>query len=124
MKIEGELENFVGVLKQIDESLGLTKELNLFDASLIRSLHFATNGIMDYMVKVMIGAYRVAIEKGLSGIDRTCLERSFTEYVWVGGIGKANPFNKKFHGKRLDKAGEPFYDSSVSAARDSERIAL
>jgi len=33
-------------------------------------MHFATNGIMDYMVKLMLGAYQIAKNQDLSGIDR------------------------------------------------------
>lgn len=118
------LESFVGVLKQIDRSLGLPKSLSFNDDAIIKSIHFATNGIMDYMVKIMIGAYRVALEEKYSGINRACLERSFTEYIWVDGLGEANPFNEKFNGIRLVQAGQPFYDNGFSAIEKNGRVSL
>lgn len=119
-----ELVNFVGVLKRIDRSLGLPWPLSFDDMNLIKSMHFATNGIMDYMVKLMLGAYRIAQEEGFTEINHTCLERSFTEYIWVDGVGKANPFNKLFNGRRLVKPGQPFYDSNLLTSKKDERVSL
>jgi len=101
--------HFLGVIKKIDATLGLPSPLNLQREGMVRQLHFATNGIMDYMVKLMLGAYHVAVNHDLPGIDRECLEKAFSESIWVEGIGKLNPFNPDFIGQRLDQRGMVFY---------------
>lgn len=46
--------HFLGVIKKIDEALGLPSPLDLQQDGIVRQLHFATNGTMDYMVKLMV----------------------------------------------------------------------
>jgi len=113
--------HFLGVIKKIDATLGLPTALNLQQEGIARKLHFATNGIMDYMVKLMLGAYHVAVTRELPGIDRDCLEEAFSESIWVEGVGKLNPFNQQFIGQRLDQRGMVFYKApAVELIRSQE----
>ncbi|MGZ8906688.1 MAG: TniB family NTP-binding protein [Methylobacter sp.] len=105
--------HFLGVIKKIDEALDMSSRLDLQQDGLVRQLHFATNGTMDYMVKLMLGAYQIAINRQLPGIDRQCLEQAFSDSIWVEGVGKMNPFNPQFIGQRLDKRGMVFYKAPV-----------
>ncbi|MCO7226634.1 TniB family NTP-binding protein [Pleionea sp. CnH1-48] len=100
--------NFIGVVKKIDENLDLPYRLDIKDRELISSLFFATNGIIDYMVKLLIGAYEQTCMLERKSIDRECLELAFTENIWIEGVDKWNPFNKKFCWQKLDKPGMPF----------------
>lgn len=100
---------FAAIIKQIDESLGLPNAIDYRDIKLIESLHFATNGIMDYIVKLLVQAYELAREAGKTQISRALLEETFIESVWAHGTGKMNPFNAKFVGKQLNyKRNMPF----------------
>ncbi len=101
--------HFLGVIKKIDSALAMPSPLDLQQEGLARQLHFATNGIIDYMVKLMLGAYHIAISRQMPGIDRQCLELAFSESIWVEGVGKFNPFNADFFGQRLDQRGMVFY---------------
>jgi hypothetical protein len=113
--------HFLGVIKKIDATLGLPMPLKLQQEGIARQLHFATNGIMDYMVKLMLGAYQVAVTRELPGIDRDCLEEAFSEAIWVEGVGKLNPFNEQFIGQRLDQRGMVFYKApAVELIRSQE----
>lgn len=105
--------HFLGVIKKIDEALAMSSRLDLQQDGIVRQLHFATNGTMDYMVKLMLGAYQIAINRQLPGIDRQCLEQAFSDSIWVEGIGKMNPFNPQFVGQRLDKRCMVFYKAPV-----------
>lgn len=105
--------HFLGVIKKIDEALALSSSLDLQQDGIVRQLHFATNGTMDYMVKLMLGAYQIAINRQLPGIDRQCLEQAFSDSIWVEGVGKMNPFTPQFIGQRLDKRGMVFYKAPV-----------
>lgn len=116
--------HFMGVLKKIDATLGLPEPLDLHQDSIVWQLHFATNGIMDYMVKLMLGAYSIAVDQGLPGINRHCLEEAFSESIWVEGVGALNPFNAKFSGQRLDQRGMVFYQSSALEPAKCEGVAL
>lgn len=105
--------HFLGVIKKIDEALAMSSRLDLQQDGIVRQLHFATNGTMDYMVKLMLGAYQIAVNRNLPGIDRQCLEQAFSNSIWVEGVGKMNPFNSQFIGQRLDKRGMVFYKAPV-----------
>jgi hypothetical protein len=105
--------HFLGVIKKIDEALAMSSRLDLQQDGIVRQLHFATNGTMDYMVKLMLGAYQIAINRQLPGIDRQCLEQAFSNSIWVEGVGKMNPFNSQFISQRLDKRGMVFYKAPV-----------
>lgn len=105
--------HFLGVIKKIDEALALSAPLDLQQDGMVRQFHFATNGIIDYMVKLMLGAYQIVINRNLPGIDRHCLEQAFSDFIWVEGVGKLNPFHSQFIGQRLDKRGMVFYKAPL-----------
>jgi len=105
--------HFLGVIKKIDEALAMLSPLDLQQDGIVRQLHFATNGTMDYMVKLMLGAYQIVINRHLPGIDRQCLEQAFSDSIWVEGVGKMNPFHPQFIGQRLDQRGMVFYKAPM-----------
>jgi hypothetical protein len=105
--------HFLGIIKKFDEALALPSPLDLQQEGIARQLHFATNGLMGYMVKLMLGAFQIAKSLSLPAIDRHSLEQAFSEHVWVEGVGKLNPFNPQFIGERLDKRGMVFYKEPV-----------
>lgn len=102
-------QEFAAIIKQLDQSLGLPNAIDYRDIQLIESMHFATNGIMDYIVKLMVQAYELARETGKTQITRALLEDAFSESIWAEGIGKLNPFNANFVRKPLSyKRNMPF----------------
>lgn len=102
-------KEFAAIIKQIDGALGLPNAIEYRDIKLIESMHFATNGIMDYIVKLLVQSYELAREAGKTQITRALLEEAFTESIWADGIGKMNPFNKDFIRKQLGyKRNMPF----------------
>jgi|TARA_R110001583_G_scaffold195066_1_gene368911 Cdc6-like AAA superfamily ATPase len=105
--------SFIGVIQILDEKIELPNRIDLRDKDLIKSLYFATNGIIDYLVKLFIGAYEQAIKMSYNGLTRECFRIAFTECIWVEGIGKLNPFNENFIYEKLDQAGMPFHQMSV-----------
>lgn len=104
---------FIGVLKKFEEALDLSIPMDLQQQQLIRAFHYATNGIVDYMAKLLIGAYEIAINSNRESIEGDSLERAFTERIWMHGMGNLNPFNKKFILQRLDKKGMPFFKTGM-----------
>ncbi|MBU1297081.1 MAG: TniB family NTP-binding protein [Gammaproteobacteria bacterium] len=105
--------SFIGVIQILDEKIELPNRIDLRDKGLIKSLYFATNGIIDYLVKLFIGAYEQAIKMSYNGLTMECFRIAFTECIWVEGIGKLNPFNENFIYEKLDQVGMPFHQMSV-----------
>ncbi len=101
--------NFKGLIKILDEKVGLPNRIDITEQSLIYSIYYATNGIIDYLVKLFIGAYECALHYEKSELCIICFEEAFTLNIWVDGIGKLNPFHKKFIDEKLDKPGMPFH---------------
>lgn len=99
---------FAAVLRQIDKQLGLANTINI-TANLIERFHFATNGIMDYIVKLMIGAFEIALHNGSEGITEVALADAFERCIWSDCPDNLNPFKKSFKKRRLDKPGMPFF---------------
>lgn len=99
---------FARVLKNLEDAAGSDVRMNLKDFELVRAFHFATNGIVDYMVKLLVGAHTIAHRKKLNDISSECLEQAFIEYIWHKGVNELNPFNKNFIGRRLEDQGMPF----------------
>lgn len=106
---------FACVIQQLDLQLGTDKRIEL-SPQMLKRFHFATNGIMDYLVKLLIGSYIHCVQGNLLGISEEVLESAFTKCIWDDGIGKLNPFSEKFCWLRLDKPGMPFYRMSAPEA--------
>lgn len=71
-------------------------------------LHYASDGRVAYIKKLLSSALRYAMEMQISEISPEVLERVFTIEVWCEGIGGLNPFNHEFIFRRLDRGNEPF----------------
>jgi len=100
---------FAAMVRHIDMMLKLPNQIDYMDSKLIVAIHFATNGIMDYIVKLLVRAYEIAIFNGYTQITRKLLEEAFTGSIWNDGIGELNPFNPKFVNRYLDyKKNMPF----------------
>ena len=52
---------FTGVLKKILSLLPIPHELNIQNQELLQRIHYATNGIIDYMIKLFIEAFEICI---------------------------------------------------------------
>ena len=100
---------FAGVLSKLVEYLDCSEKMDFTNNHLLKQIYFATNGIIDYMVKLFLGAYEVAIEKQTKIIDEHCLEIAFSRHIWVQGYGELNPFNPNFKWQKLNKERMPFH---------------
>lgn len=80
---------------------------------LAHRLHYATDGRVAYLKKLLIGAIRLALALGLSEIRREELAQAFEAEIWPQGIGTLNPFRHDFIFRRLDRQGEPFEQGAM-----------
>lgn len=74
----------------------------------VRRMHYASNGLLGYVAKIILGAMEILITSGGTELCDEVLEQSFVRYVWSDGERDLNPFNTAFQFRRLNQAGEPF----------------
>lgn len=107
-----EYQIFAGVIMKLLSLIPTSYALNLQDIDLLNRIHYATNGIIDYIVKLILSAYEIALENG-SALDQTILGQAFKESIWMDCSHQLNPFHTDFKWIRLDKMGMPFHLSIV-----------
>ncbi|CAI3923184.1 TniB protein [Alteromonas macleodii] len=108
---------FGGVILQLEQSLATKSPLALTE-DLVKRFYFATMGIIDYVTKILITAYEIAMDMGHEGITSETLELAFNEAIWQECKRSKNPFSNTFTWEFLDKPNMPFHDA---VERDSMR---
>jgi len=117
---EGELE-FRAVLNEIDKSLPTGRLSNLAETECARRLHFACNGLLGYLRKLITAAFELMVASNAVAIDWGLLEKAFTEAIWRDGRHALNPFNSAFQIRRLDRIGEPFCAAALPTRATKRR---
>lgn len=84
-------------------------------------VHYASDGRVAYIKKLLAGAIRLALERELDCIDASVLQEAFNAEVWWEGVEQLNPFSEKFQFRRLNRAGEPFEQALVGRINVRER---
>ena len=103
----GELE-FRTVLNEIDKLLPTQRPSNFAEPLLARRMHFACNGLIGHVRKLIIGAFEIMTAENRSHIDLQTLEKAFIEQIWRDGMQSLNPFHAHFEFRSLNRPGEPF----------------
>ena len=103
-----EINIFTSVVKELDKQIGLKKQICLSEENIVR-LFYATNGLIDYLIKLLLGALEITYKRNDIGITISALEAAFTCKIWRDSNAELNPFNKRFIPQLLDKPKMPFY---------------
>jgi len=103
-----EISILSSVIRELDIQLGLSNQIKLSEELIIR-FYYATNGLIDYLVKLLLGALEIVIKENKRSITMKILEKSFLINIWRECSPSQNPFNTKFVPKNLDKATMPFH---------------
>lgn len=90
-------------------------------SEMAKRVYYACDGRVAYIKKLLAGAIRITMERGLNEIDPLVLEEAFTTEVWWEGVKELNPFNPAFVFRRLNQANEPFEQVGPGAARTVSR---
>lgn len=98
---------FRAVLKKIHSELPLNAP-PFHDANLARRFFFASNGLIDYVAKIVDAAVLIAGETGHAELTTGILAQAFEEAVWYAVPETLNPFNSTSALRPLTKYGEPF----------------
>ena len=104
-----EYEIFAGIILKLQQLLNYSVNFDLQDVTNLKMIHYATNGIIDYMVKIMLGAYQVALEAGKNAITQDDFYHAFKRFIWNDVTDQLNPFHTAFSWQPLTKLNMPFH---------------
>ena len=83
---------FRRLLKAIDDALPLLKDSHLADVETAFLIHSATDGVINYVMKLLRWAARLAIENGAEQIDHAILAQAYEERLAQDFAKRPNPF--------------------------------
>lgn len=104
---QSEIE-FRTILNEIDKALPTQTLSGLAEVDIARRLHFASNGLLGYLRKLITGAVELMMVENHRTLTSNILEQAFREVIWRDGVCELNPFNAAFKFRRLHNSGEPF----------------
>ncbi|MBO6557559.1 MAG: TniB family NTP-binding protein [Pseudomonadales bacterium] len=102
--------NFIGVMTNLLECFHEYPQIELSNVEAVKRLHFATNGVIDAMVRLLIATYEIVEHRKVQVIDPDLLAEAFRIGIWAEAPHNHNPFHKSFKWKRLDQPGMPFHE--------------
>jgi hypothetical protein len=106
---EKDFREFRAALKGFQEVLPIQVEEPLHGANLARRFLIASNGLLDYVRKVLEGAVIVAGRAGFKELNLMCYAAGFRNNVWPQVADRQNPFHPESPLRNLTRPGEPFY---------------
>lgn len=99
---------FRSVLNELDRMMPTSRRSGFAEVDLARRMFVASNGLMGYLKKLIVGAFDLMRSENRSYIDADLLGRAFEAEIWRGSAKALNPFHPKFTLRKLDRPGEPF----------------
>lgn len=101
-------QQFRGLLNAIEKKLPLPS-VSLSHPDIARRFYYATNGLIDFIGKIVDGAIMLAHRYGFKRLDETVYAAAFEEEVWRDAPKECNPFIAPPESLRLlNRPGEPF----------------
>lgn len=107
--------NFGGLLKVCQQQLPLAAISFTTPETALR-FHYATFGLIDYLIKIVDRAVQLAAQQQCQEIDMNLLAAAFCDEVWSGAPPKRNPFHASFDLRQLTGPQEPFEGFDIKAA--------
>lgn len=111
IKDSNDFKVFAGVVLKLQELLDYPMEFDIRNSQSLERIHYATNGVIDYIVKIMLGAYEKALISGEIAITQKSFYNAFIETIWIDAPDNLNPFHKNFIWEPLTKSNMPFHVS-------------
>ena len=91
------INEFRQLLKEIDHALPLLKTSHLADATTAFLIYSATNGVINYVMKLLRWAAKLAIKSGVEQIDNSILAQAYEERIAQDFKNRPNPFTSQFN---------------------------
>jgi hypothetical protein len=101
------VKRFRTLLDLVDEQLPLGSSSDLNSMQLAQPLIAATNGILDYLMKLLLRALVRAVERKSERIEKVDLELAFEDLHQVAALA-GNPFSAGWSGESLMGPGQIF----------------
>lgn len=108
LSVQNDYVVFAGVIKKIISLLNIHSSIEVKNMNTLKKIHYATNGIMDYMIKLFLSAYETCILNN-SDLSLNALETAFLNDIFLGCSPELNPFSVDFNSQPLNKVGMPFH---------------
>lgn len=108
IKKKPEAIRFAEFLNTLHSQIPLSKPSAFIEPAVVPLMFYATNGLIDYLMKLTSNAMQIALEEKRDCIDIEVLRRAFEGAIWSGVDRERNPFDSEFMPRLLNKAGEPF----------------
>lgn len=99
---------FRGVLDYLQSLMPCKTGLNISDPEVAMRFHFATNGLIDYVIKIIDELVMSSPESASTNVSFENLQLAFKTQIWSDAPDKLNPFNPNVKPRRLHNANEPF----------------
>ncbi|CAJ0772851.1 TniB family NTP-binding protein [Ralstonia chuxiongensis] len=117
---------FAKTVKSFLSASPFVSRLETTKADDLRSLYYASDGRVGYLVTLLIRALLMADRETQPVLDRPLFERAFKAAIWKECPRECNPFSNAFEERRLNDFGEPFHESVIikgtsKASRKIER---
>lgn len=101
---------FDGLMRSIWTNLPVPPVPELVgDGDHLDRIHFATYGLMGYIMMLVSTSVEIALDEKRPFIDQDTLLQAFVESIWPDARGHLNPFHPRFICRPLTNAGEPFF---------------
>ncbi|HDR9135006.1 TniB family NTP-binding protein [Burkholderia vietnamiensis] len=101
---------FDGLMRSIWTNLPVPPAPQLVgDGDHLDRIHFATYGLMGYIMMLVSTSVEIALDEKRPCIDQDILSQAFVESIWPDARGHLNPFHPRFICRPLTNAGEPFF---------------
>lgn len=98
------INEFRQLLKRIDDALPLLKDSHLAEATTAFLIHSATDGVINYVMKLLRWAAALAIKSGCEQIDHSILAQAYEERLAQDFKTRPNPFNPQVDARQLKTA--------------------
>lgn len=100
---------FRGVLHHLQSLLPLNKKgLDLSAPEVAMRFHFATNGLIDYVIKIVDELVVSSSSNSHKYVTHENLQHAFKTQIWADVPDSLNPFNLAVSPRRLNQQNEPF----------------
>jgi Cdc6-like AAA superfamily ATPase len=91
---EAQDPEFRQLLKEIDDRLPLLENSHLADEETAFLIYSATDGVINYVMKLLRWAAKLAIQTGAEQIDHSLLARAYEERLAQDFVKRPNPFSQ------------------------------
>jgi len=108
IKTKQEAIKFAEFINTLHSQMPLSRPSALIEPAVVHRMFYATNGLIDYLMKLTSKALSIALEEGRDCIDLDVLRRAFESAIWCEVDPERNPFDSAFIPRPLNKTGEPF----------------